>query len=98
MSANDRLERGSERIRYAMEIAADAENTALEITGELQRNRETMENISSNVRSVSSLTDHAKRIIHSMSKREMYQKMAVLAVAVILTVGLGAFIYFLLQR
>jgi predicted nucleic acid-binding Zn-ribbon protein len=49
MSANIRLERGSERIKYALNVVVETENTALEITEELNGNREKIEGIHSRV-------------------------------------------------
>ena len=45
-------ERGTSRIRHAMEIVAETEDTALEITEELARNREKIESTSNRVRQV----------------------------------------------
>jgi len=93
MEANHRLERGSDRIRHAMEVAADAESTALEITDELNRNREMIEGIHARVHAVSGLTDQARRVIHGMSKREVQQKIILWFVGLILVGVVGGIIY-----
>jgi hypothetical protein len=49
MSANTRLERGSDRIKYALEVVGETESTALEINDELNRNREKIEGIHARV-------------------------------------------------
>eukprot|EP00615_Pteridomonas_danica_P018060 CAMPEP_0114399792 /NCGR_PEP_ID=MMETSP0102-20121206/15889_1 /TAXON_ID=38822 ORGANISM="Pteridomonas danica, Strain PT" /NCGR_SAMPLE_ID=MMETSP0102 /ASSEMBLY_ACC=CAM_ASM_000212 /LENGTH=195 /DNA_ID=CAMNT_0001561799 /DNA_START=23 /DNA_END=606 /DNA_ORIENTATION=- len=81
ISANERLGRGSERIKYALQLTEDTENTALEITDELARNREKIEGVSARVKSVSGLTDQARRVIQGMSKREIQQKVMLWIVA-----------------
>ena len=93
MSSTDRLERGSDRIRHALEVAADAEDTALDITEELNRNREKIEGIHARVHAVSGLTDQARRVIHGMSKREIQQKIVLWLVGLILIGVMGGIIY-----
>ena len=97
MAANERLERGSDRIKYAMDTVADTESTALEITEELNRNREKIEGISSRVGSVSGLADQARRVIHGMNKRETQQKILLWLVAFIMFGVVGAIIYLVMN-
>ena len=67
---------------------ADTELIAMEITDELARNRETIESAHSRVRGVNSLSNHARRILVNMGRREVQQKMAVYGVGVVLVLVL----------
>mmetsp|Transcript_46870 Transcript_46870/g.94545 ORF Transcript_46870/g.94545 Transcript_46870/m.94545 type:complete len:121 (-) Transcript_46870:255-617(-) len=93
MSANTRLERGSDRIKYALGIVDETESTALEINEELNRNREKIEGISSRVGAVSNLADQARRTIRGMSKREIQTKIMLWIVALLLMGVVGTVIY-----
>lgn len=94
MSANDTLERGNSRIRHAIDLVAETEVTALEISDELARNRETIESAHARVHSVSGLADNARRVIRIMTKTEMQQKMIMCFVALVLVVVMGLIIYY----
>ena len=63
---------------------SDTEGTAMEITSELSRNREKIESAHSRVRDVSGLTNRARRIVQSMSRREVQQKLAMYVVSGVL--------------
>jgi hypothetical protein len=93
MSSNERLERGSDRIKYALEVATDTEATALEITEELNRNREKIEGVHGRVYAVMGLTDEARKVIHGMGKREVQQKILLWLVALIILGVTGGIIY-----
>jgi hypothetical protein len=67
---------------------AETEDVALEITEELARNRETIESTHSRVRGVSSLTNRARRVLVSMQRREVQQKMVVYGIGIALFVAL----------
>mmetsp|Transcript_21846 Transcript_21846/g.45930 ORF Transcript_21846/g.45930 Transcript_21846/m.45930 type:complete len:81 (+) Transcript_21846:277-519(+) len=58
-----------------MRSKAETEEVALEITSELSRHRETISSTHSRVRQVTGLTHRARRIVQSMSRREVQQKL-----------------------
>ena len=60
---------------------SDTGETAMEITSELARNREKIESAHGRVREVSGLTNRARRIVQSMSRREVQQKLAMYMVS-----------------
>ena len=95
LSTTNALTNQNETRSHAQRIMADTENTAMEITSELERNRETIESAHSRVRGVSGLTNRARRLLVSMQRREMQQKMVVYAVGlvcvIVVLVLLGAF-------
>ena len=93
MSSNERLDRGSDRIRHAMEVVGETEVTALEITEELNRNREKIQGVHARVHAVMGLTDQARRVIHGMGKRELQQKILLWLVALIILGVAGGIIY-----
>jgi hypothetical protein len=93
MSTNERLERGSDRIKYALEVVTETETTALEIAEELNRNREKIEGVHGRVHAVMGLTDQARRVIHGMGKREIQQKILLWLVALIIIGVTGCIIY-----
>ena len=88
---------GTSRIRHALDIMHETEGTALEITEELGRNREKIESTHARAHQVGDLTGHARRIIHSMTKREVQQKMMLWGVAVVRGVDPGVENFELLQ-
>lgn len=94
MAATDTLERSNSRIRHAIDMVADTEVTALEISDELARNRETIESVHARVHSVSGLADNARRLIRTMTKTETQQKMIMCFVALVLVVVMGLIIYY----
>jgi hypothetical protein len=63
------------------------------ITGELQRNRETLGRIRGNVGIVSGSLDQARRILRSMSRRELRTKIAIGVFAVCMLAIIGGLIY-----
>jgi len=95
LATNNALSNQNDTLDHARRIMADTEEVAMEITSELERNRETIGSAHSRVRGVSGLTNRARRILVSMQRREMQQKMVVYAVGlvcfVVVLVLLGAF-------
>uniref|UniRef100_A0A7S1ZUM9 Vesicle transport v-SNARE N-terminal domain-containing protein n=1 Tax=Trieres chinensis TaxID=1514140 RepID=A0A7S1ZUM9_TRICV len=81
LRTNDQLSRQNETLENARRIMADTEGVALEITDELGRNRETIESAKGRVRDVSGLTNRARRIVQSMNRREVQQKLAMYVVS-----------------
>jgi|EP00984_Skeletonema_dohrnii_P035818 vesicle transport through interaction with t-SNAREs protein 1 len=60
---------------------AETEGVALEITEELGRHRETISSAHGRVRQVTGMTNRARRIVQSMSRREVQQKLILYGVA-----------------
>lgn len=77
LKTNKALEAQNSTLDKARRVMAETEDVALEITEELSRNREAIESASSRVRGVSSLTNRARRVLVSMQRREVQQKMVV---------------------
>mmetsp|Transcript_28756 Transcript_28756/g.43954 ORF Transcript_28756/g.43954 Transcript_28756/m.43954 type:complete len:230 (-) Transcript_28756:252-941(-) len=75
LNTNNSLQNQNKTLENARRIMAETEDVALEITDELSRNRETIESAHSRVRGVSSLTNRARRVLVSMQRREVQQKM-----------------------
>lgn len=88
LSTNQSMSKQNSTLERSKQIMADTEMVAMEITEELGRNRETIESAHSRVRGVNSLSNHARRLLVNMSRRETQQKMAVYAVGVVLFLAL----------
>ncbi|KAJ8600037.1 hypothetical protein CTAYLR_001904 [Chrysophaeum taylorii] len=92
--ANDRARQQTQIIRGALEIAQDTEQVALDITGELERNRETINSIRGHIADTSGALGTARGLIASMQKREYQQKAILSFVAVILFCSVGTAMYY----
>lgn len=86
LNTNDSLGRQNQTLEHARRVMAETEDVALEITEELGRNRETIESAHARVRGVTTLTNRARRILVSMQRREVQQKMVVYGVGVVMLV------------
>jgi hypothetical protein len=84
LSTTDNLHNQNSNLEKSKQIMADTELIAMEINEELARNRETIESAHSRVRGVNSLSNHARRILVNMGRREVQQKMVVYGVGIIL--------------
>ena len=86
-------------LRYLIFFSIPNLSTAAEgITGELQRNRETLTRIRGNVGIVSGSLDQARRILRSMSRREVRTKVAVGVFAVCMLAIIGGMIYYVSNK
>eukprot|EP01041_Mallomonas_annulata_P002496 gene2496-4852_t len=94
MNANDKLLSQNEKIMNATRTVAETENVAIEITQELHRNREKIESAHGKVREFAGITDTARRLLHSMNRREIQQKFTLGFVALILIAAIIIVIYF----
>mmetsp|Transcript_22448 Transcript_22448/g.48759 ORF Transcript_22448/g.48759 Transcript_22448/m.48759 type:complete len:225 (-) Transcript_22448:224-898(-) len=81
LRTNDQISSQNQTLENARRIMSDTEETAMEITSELARNREKIESAHGRVRDVSGLTNRARRIVQSMSRREVQQKLAMYMVS-----------------
>ena len=97
LSNTDALHSQSETLHNARQIMAETESVALEITEELGRHRETISSAHGRVRQVTGMTNRARRIVQSMSRREVQQRLilwgvggVILVVFLILVYGMFA--------
>ena len=81
LSNTDTLQSQSDTLANARSIMAETEGVALEITEELGRHRETIASAHGRVRQVTGMTNRARRIVQSMSRREVQQKLILYGVA-----------------
>ena len=81
LSNTETLQSQSETLANARSIMAETEGVALEITEELGRHRETITSAHGRVRQVTGMTNRARRIVQSMSRREVQQKLILYGVA-----------------
>lgn len=75
LSNTDALQSQSETLANARSIMAETEGVAMEITEELGRHRETITSAHGRVRQVTGMTNRARRIVQSMGRREVQQKL-----------------------
>ncbi|GAX16330.1 vesicle transport through interaction with t-SNAREs 1 [Fistulifera solaris] len=88
----DMLSNQNDTLERARRTMQETEAVALEITEELGTNRETLLNAHGRVREVSGMTGRARRILTSMSRRQVQQKMIIYGIAIGLVL---AFIFLL---
>jgi vesicle transport through interaction with t-SNAREs protein 1 len=88
----DMLSNQNDTLERARRTMQETEAVALEITEELGNNRETLLNAHGRVREVSGMTGRARRILTSMSRRQVQQKMIIYGIAIGLVL---AFIFLL---
>ena len=69
LSNTESLQNQSDTLSNARSIMAETESVALEITEELGRHRETIGRSHGRVREVTGMTNRARRIVQSMSRR-----------------------------
>jgi vesicle transport through interaction with t-SNAREs protein 1 len=93
LSANNQVAKQNETLDRARRVMAETEETAMEITEELGRNREKIDSSHQRVRDVSGLTNQARRIVQSMSRREVQQKLMMYAVGALLVLAVIVIIY-----
>mmetsp|Transcript_35075 Transcript_35075/g.110385 ORF Transcript_35075/g.110385 Transcript_35075/m.110385 type:complete len:165 (-) Transcript_35075:276-770(-) len=91
LDANESLSNQNDALAQARRTMAETEDVALEITQELGRNREKIQSAHQRVRDVTGLTDVARRLVHSMSKRETQQRVVAYGVLFVF-IGVVGFI------
>lgn len=94
VDANERAQRQTQVIKGALEIAQDTEQVALDITNELERNRETISSIRGHIADTSGALGTARGLIASMQKREVQQKAVLSFVALIMFCSIGTAMYY----
>jgi len=93
LKTNDQISKQNETLDRAQRVMAETEDVALEITSELGRNREKISSSHQRVRDVSGLTNQARRIVQSMSRREVQQKLMMYLVAALLVIAVIVILY-----
>lgn len=95
LDVGSNLQRQNDTLQNARRVMADTEDVALEITEELGRNREKIQSARSKVLEVSGMTNTARRLVSSMSKRETQQKMMMYGMAFVLLGAIVVVVYYL---
>jgi vesicle transport through interaction with t-SNAREs protein 1 len=93
-ATQNKLDGQNDTLDNARRVMAETEETALDITSELARNREKIQSSRDKVVDVSSMTNQARRVIQNMSKREAQQKMIVCGVGFMLLGAIVLIIYY----
>ena len=75
LQQKDQLKTQNSKLDNARKIIEETEQVALEITSELGHNRETLESAHGRIHQVSSMTGRATRIVQSLNRRAVQQKM-----------------------
>ena len=96
-NTGDKIGRQNDTLDNARRVMAETEDVALEITEELARNREKIQASRDKVLDVSSMTNQARRLVHSMSKRETQQRIIMFGFAFVL-VGIIVLIIYYTQK
>jgi len=95
MDVGSSLSRQNDTLTNARRVMAETEDVALEITEELGRNREKIQNARSKVQEVSGMTNTARRLVQSMSKRETQQKIMMYGLAFVLVGAIVVVVYYM---
>jgi len=93
LQAGENLSAQNDTLENARRVMAETEDVALEITSELGRNREKIQSATGRVRDVSGLTNQARRIVQSMSRREVQQKLAMYVISFLIIVTFLVLMY-----
>jgi hypothetical protein len=75
-------------IANAQRTVAETEEIGLEITSELQRNREKIQSSHAKVGEFAGVTDSARRLLSSMSRRDVQQRFILAFIAVVLLIAI----------
>ena len=92
-----KLNKQNEMILNAQRTVAETEETGMQIQEELKRNREKIVSSQDKARSLSSITDNARHLISSMSRRDVQQKFILIFVACVLIIAIVITAYFMIQ-
>ena len=90
----NKIGRQNDTLDNARRVMAETEDVALEITQELDRNRNKIQASRDKVLDVHGMMNVARRVVGSMSKRESQQKMMMFGVAGIMLIIIIVVIYF----
>lgn len=86
LDTNDKINRQNEKILSAQRTVAETEEVGAEIIDELGRNREKIQSSHNKIKDFVGLTDSARRILASMSRRENHQKLTIVFICVALLI------------
>ncbi len=95
LDTNEKLNRQNEMIMNAQRTVAETEEVGLEITTELARNREKIQSAHGKVKDFSSITDSARRLVSSMSRRDVQQRFILFFIAAVLIIAIVITVYFM---
>ena len=90
-----KLNRQTDTLDNARRVMADTEDVAVEITEELGRNRDKIQSSRNKVLEVSGMTNQARRLVQSMSKRELQQRCMMYGLALVLIGAIVVVIYYM---
>lgn len=88
LDGNDKIRQQNDTILRAHQTVMETEDVALEITSELSRNREKIESARGKTAEFTGITDSARRVLSSMSKRDVRQRYMVFFIAIVLIVAI----------
>jgi Vesicle transport v-SNARE protein N-terminus/Snare region anchored in the vesicle membrane C-terminus len=97
MQTNEKLRGGTNQLNDAQRRLEETLDVGEGIVTELGRNRETLTRIRGNAGVVGGTLDEARRIIRSMSKREVRTKIAVGVFAIAMLAIIGSLIYWVVK-
>jgi len=93
LETNESLSKQNETLAHARRVMDETEHVALEITSELGRSREKIQSSHDRVRDVSGLTNQARRIVQSMNRREVQQKLVMYVVGFLIVMTMFIIIF-----
>jgi hypothetical protein len=88
-----RLDRQNEMIQNAHRTILETEDVGNEVISELVRNREKIQSSRAKATDFAGITDSARRLLASMSRRDVRQRFVLLFIAAILIVAISITIY-----
>ena len=94
LDTNDKINRQNTSILLAQRSVNETAEIGLEINNELVRNREKIVAAQEKTRDFIGLTDSARRLLSSMQRRDVRQKMILVFVAVVLIIAIAVTIYY----
>ncbi len=92
---NDGLSRQNDTLNNARRVIAETEDVALEVTEELGRNREKIQSARGKVMEVGGMTNQARRLVQSMSKRETQQKIMMYGLMLVMVGTVVVVVYYM---
>lgn len=94
----DRLLRQNEMIENAHRTVLETEEVGMEITTELQRNREKIQSSRAKAAEFVGVTDTARRMLASMNRRENRIKMMMVFLTCVLIVAIIITVYYTVKK
>lgn len=94
LDVNDRLESQNEMIANAHRTVAETEEVGLEITQELNRNRDKLVSARAKASDFSGVSDSARKVLNAMARRDVRQRWLVVFIVVVLIISFSLAIYY----